>query len=57
MVIVIICDYFMVFDDYLWLWYVSEVRINEGPGELFFATEFKKINIIGLKRTINEWYK
>ena len=54
MVIVIICDYFMVIDDYLWLWYVSQVRINEGLGELFFATEFKEINIIGLK-TINEW--
>ena len=54
MVIVIICDYFIVIDDYLWLWYVSQVRRNEGLGELFFATEFKKINIIGLK-TINEW--
>ena len=52
----IICDYFKVIDDYLWLWYVSVVCIDEGPGELFFAREFKKTNIIGLK-TINEWYK
>ena len=51
----IIWDYFMVIDDYLWLWYVSVVCINEGPGKLFFARECKKINIIGLK-TINEWY-
>ena len=46
MVIVIICDYFIVIDDYLWLWYVSQVRRNEGLGELFFAKK---------KKTINEW--
>ena len=51
----IIWGYFMVIDDYLWLWYISVVCINEGPGKLFFARECKKINIIGLK-TINEWY-